>query len=311
LLQKGLPICQRPFADVAKLLNTDEAEVLQQTQQLKESGIIRRISALINYRAIGKVSTLVTAHIEQESLQEVIEAVNALGNVSHNYLRLHHYNLWFTLQTQSSEEIKGFLSNLSGRFATDFHSLPVRRVFKLDVRFDAEGQDQMLLRDVEQVPVTIAVELNEKQRTILARLQSDLKIVENPFDFLSREGLESKEVLSTIAELIDKGVVRRIAVVVDHRKLGFVANVLFAGAVGHRHVAEAGKKLACFGIVSHCYERETVKDWPCNLFAMMHARSMGEIQHVVNKFVEAEKIDLFELLPTAAELKKQPVKHQF
>ncbi len=311
LLQEGLPICQRPFAEAAKLLNTDEAEVLQQTRQLMDAGIIRRISALMNYRVVGKVSTLVTAHIEQESLREVVEAVNAIGNVSHNYLREHYYNLWFTLQAQSDEEIKGFLSNLSNRFATDFHSLPVRRVFKLDVRFDAEGQEQMLLRDVEQVPVSIAVELNEKQRTILSELQNGLKIVAEPFDFLSREGLESKEILSTIAELIDKGVIRRIAVVVDHRKLGFVANVLFAGAVSQQRVVEAGKRLACFGIVSHCYERETVKDWPCNLFAMMHARSMGEIQHVVNKFVEAEKIDLFELLPTAAELKKQPVKHQF
>jgi len=44
---------------------------------------------------------------------------------------------------------------------------------------------------------------------------------------------------------------------------------------------------------------------------MMHGRSMGEIQHVVSKFVEAEGIDSFELLPTAAELKKRPVKHRF
>jgi len=38
---------------------------------------------------------------------------------------------------------------------------------------------------------------------------------------------------------------------------------------------------------------------------------MGEIQHVINKFVEPEKIDSFEPLPTAAQLKNQPVKHHF
>jgi hypothetical protein len=43
----------------------------------------------------------------------------------------------------------------------------------------------------------------------------------------------------------------------------------------------------------------------------MHGKSMGEIQHLINKFTESEKIDSFELLPTAAELKKQPVKHRF
>jgi hypothetical protein len=38
---------------------------------------------------------------------------------------------------------------------------------------------------------------------------------------------------------------------------------------------------------------------------------MGEIQHVINKFIEAEEIDAFELLPTAEELKKKPVKYHF
>jgi len=99
--------------------------------------------------------------------------------------------------------------------------------------------------------------------------------------------------------------------VVDHRKLGFVANVLFAAEVPQARIVKAGKRLARSEIVSHCYERETFENWPYNLFAMMHGRSMGQIQHVIDEFVEAEKIDSFRLLPTKAELKKQPVKHKF
>jgi hypothetical protein len=43
---------------------------------------------------------------------------------------------------------------------------------------------------------------------------------------------------------------------------------------------------------------------------------LSHIQHfcktsVINKFTKAEGIDSFQLLPTAAELKKQPVKHRF
>ena len=132
-----------------------------------------------------------------------------------------------------------------------------------------------------------------------------------PFDFLCRGGLEEEEVLRIIAELIDKGVIRRIAAVVDHRKLGFVANVLFCSEVPADRVVEAGERLARFKMVSHCYERETFEGWPYNLFAMLHGRSMGQIQHVINKFIEAERIDSFELLPTAAELKKRPVKYYF
>ena len=76
-----------------------------------------------------------------------------------------------------------------------------------------------------------------------------------------------------------------------------------------REDEQGGRRSERLG-VSHCYEREVFEEWPYNLFAMMHARSMGEIQHAINRFVEAEGIESFELLPTAAELKKQPVRHQ-
>ena len=310
LLQEGLPICERPYAGLAKFLNIDETTVLQQTVELKNGGIIRRISPLINYRALGMAGTLVTAHIPEENLQEVVEAVNALENVSHNYLRKHYHNLWFTLQGQSPEQIKAAVAGLSDRFGIDFYSLPVKRVFKLNVRFDIENGGQ-LSGDIEQMPQTQKVKLDEKEKQILSKLQDELEVTEKPFDFLCREGLETEEVLRIIQGLFDKGVIRRIAAVVDHRRLGFTANVLFCCEVPKNRIIEAGKRLARFGLVSHCYQRETVKDWPYNLFAMMHGRSMGEIQHVINKFIEAEKIDSFEILPTAKELKKQPVKYRF
>ena len=132
-----------------------------------------------------------------------------------------------------------------------------------------------------------------------------------PFAFMCGDGLEPEDVLNIINEFIEKGVIRRIAAVVNYLKLGYTANVMFAGQVPQNRIAWVGEKLAAFPIVSHCYERKTFEGWPYNLFAMMHGRSMGEIQHVINQVVEAEQIDAFELLPTAKELQKQPVKYQF
>jgi len=314
-LQDGLPVCSRPFAKIAKDLNCDEKTVLQQTGELKNAGLIRRIRALIDYRALGKVSTLIAAHIPEEHCQEVAEAVNSLEGVSHNYQRHHFYNLWFTLQVQTAAQIKAVLSNLSARFGIEFHSLPVKRFFKLDVRFDAEKETLHSCSDFcapkGQAHRPAPVKLNANQKLILSKLQNDLELIAEPFDFLCSEALDKKDVLEIITELIDKGVIRRIAAVVDHRKLGFVANVLFCSKVPQDRIVEAGNRLARFTAVSHCYERETFEDWPYNLFAMMHSPSMGRIQHVIDKFIEAEKIDSFELLPTAAELKKQPVEHKF
>jgi DNA-binding Lrp family transcriptional regulator len=309
-LQDGLPICQKPYADLAEFMGSDEKTILQETKELKETGLIRRICALVNYRALRLTGTLVAAHIPQENLQEVIEAINSLENVSHNYLREHYYNLWFTLQDKSHEQIEVTLSNLSGRFGIDFYSLPVERVFKLDVRFDAEGEGQ-LAGDIEQVQDSEIVVLSEAEKQILSKLEDDLDVISEPFGLLSSEGLKTDKVLRIIQGLIDKGVIRRIAAVVDHHKLGFVANILFCSKVPADKIIEAGKALARFGAVSHCYERKPIEKWPYNLYAMMHGRSMGEIQHLINRFTESQRIDSFELLPTAAELKKQPVKHRF
>ncbi len=311
LLQDGLPICARPFAQIARDLGSNEKEILQQLHRLKKSGIIRRIGAVINYHALGKTGTLVTAAIPEQMLEEVIETVNALDAVSHNYLRKHHYNLWFTLQADSYEKIRVELAKLSARFNIEFHSLPVVRTFKLNVRFDAQNREQILTRDVAEAPKTQAVELTDIQSHMLSKLQKPLDLAAEPFARFCEQGLETEEVLRIIKELSDKGVLRRIAAIVDHRKLGFVANILFAAKVAEDRIAQAGRKLSNFSIVSHCYQRKTVEKWPYNLYAMMHGKSFRQIQHVIDKFAETEMVESFELLPTESELKKQPVKHNF
>jgi len=308
-LQDGLPVCWRPFAEIAKRLGSNEKEVLQQIDNLHKNGVIRRISVLINYRALGLTSTLAAAHIPQEDIQQVTAAINALEGVSHNYLRNHYYNLWFTLLARSDTEINVTLTDLSARFGINFHSLPAKRVFKLDVRFDAEHKEQILLHDVEEAPKSEAVELNHEQKLILQNLPAELQIVVEPFDFLCEQGLRNQDALKIIKSLVDSGVIRRIAAVVDHRRLGFVANALFACEVPQQKIVQTGENLARFTAVSHCYERQTFEDWPYNLFGMMHGRTMDNIQQVVDRFSVSERIDSFELLPTTAELKKQPVKH--
>ncbi len=311
LLQDGLPICARPFAEIARDIGSSEKEIVQQLRRLKESGIIRRIGVIINYQSLGKTGTLVAAAVPEQILGEVIETVNCLDGVSHNYLRRHHYNLWFTLQADSVEEIQAELAKLSARFHIEFHSLPVVRIFKLNARFDAQGREQILGSDAAETPKTEAVELTGIQSQILTKLQEPADLSAEPFARLCEQGLEIEEVLRTIKELSDKGVIRRIAAIVDHRKLGFVANILFAAKVTEDRIDQAGRKLSNFSLVSHCYQRRTLEQWPYNLYAMMHGKSIGQIQHVIDKFIEAEKVESFELLPTRAELKKQPVKHRF
>lgn len=307
VLQRGLPVCQRPFAELAKSLCTDEQTVLRQVTCLKETGLIRRIGPIIDYRALGRKGTLVMAHVPQSLLKDVTEAVNSLETVSHNYLRDHYYNLWFTRQSQTMRQTDLALSGLSSRFGIDFHSLPARRIFKLDVYFGTENRPTPVAAGCSKR----RVRLTAGQKRILYGLQNQLNVTAEPFDFLRSGNCTIEETLSIVRQLIDAGVIRRIAAVLDHRKLGFVANCLFVCRAADRSVAHCGRALADVPMVSHCCQRKTLENWPYNLYAMMHSQSMDEIQMRIKNFVASEKLKCFELLPTAAELKKLPVKYRF
>lgn len=311
ILQEGLPVCEKPFAQIAKVLGEDEEDVLEQVHELKNTGIIRRFRAIINYNAIGKIGTLVTAHVPQESLDEIADAVNRLEGVSHNYLRDNFYNLWFTLQAQTNEQIEKILSNLFQCFGVEFHSLPVVRTFKLEVRFDVENKKCKTEKEASPKQKSEAVNLDANEKLVIEKLQKEIKITTEPFSDLFGEKLKTQDVLKITHRLIEKNVIRRIAAVLDYHKLGFDANILFACEVPQEKIAETGEKLAKSEMVSHCYERKTFEGWPYNLFAMMHSRRVEEIQQAVKEFAESQKIKSYQLLQTIEELKKQPVEHKF
>ncbi|MGE5294092.1 MAG: hypothetical protein ACM3VT_04635, partial [Solirubrobacterales bacterium] len=261
-------------------------------------------------RALGMASTLVTAHVLADQVDRVAAAVNALAGVSHNYLRDHHYNLWFTLQEPSPDRLAETLQGLHRQSGVEFHSLPVTQVFKLDVRFDPEDDDS-LTQDAYEIPAVQPASLRLEHKRLVESLQQGIEVASQPFDALRFGGQTSEDVLQLLAELNALGVLRRIAAVMDHRKLGYTTNVLFAAEVPTGSVLDAGRSLARFRAVSHCYERRTFEGWPYNLFAMLHARSEATITRTIREFEKVANVRSHLLLPTVAELKKQPVHHTF
>ena len=312
ILQDGLPVRRRPYAEVAKRLRVGEEKVLEGTRRLVKRGVIRRIGAVINWRAIGKASTLITACVAEGKLKKVVSAVNRLEGVSHNYLRRHHFNLWFTLRADSQSEITATLKKLSKRFNTAFYSLPVKRTFKLDVRFDAQSGGRGLLGVSGTGPLPKACRgredgirtISKIDEQILEGLQRGLKIVKRPFDFISEDEFEIYDGLLHIEEMMAEGVISRLGAIVNHHKLGFVANAMFVCKANGTRAVEIGGKLAALGIVSHCYQRKPFASWPYNLYAMMHGRSQADIRRVVEKFVKLEGLGKWELLATVERMKK-------
>jgi DNA-binding Lrp family transcriptional regulator len=134
-IQSHFPIVSRPYEEVGRRVGASESEVIRRVQALYDARVIRRIGANFTSRKLGYTSTLCAAQVPPENLQRFAEVVNRYPGVTHNYLRRHRYNVWFTLIAESQERLEEILADISQATGTDILSLPAQEVFKIKVDF--------------------------------------------------------------------------------------------------------------------------------------------------------------------------------
>jgi len=139
VIQSKFPISARPYADVGEQVGLTEAEVLARVRALKESGVIRRIGANFQSNLLGWQSTLCAARVPEEKLDEFVAEVNRHPNVTHNYLRQHSYNVWFTYVGPSMEHVREALAEITRKTGVPILNLPAEKLFKIKVDFAMEG----------------------------------------------------------------------------------------------------------------------------------------------------------------------------
>ncbi len=139
LLQDEFPLEADPWAVLGGKLSISGEEVLHRVNRLQSSGILRGICPILESGKAGiGASTLVALRLPAGRVEEVAMIINAFPQVSHNYLRDHRYNLWFTLAARDREKLEQLLREIRDRCGLnggDMIELPVKRRFKIDVRF--------------------------------------------------------------------------------------------------------------------------------------------------------------------------------
>lgn len=151
LIQSDFPLVSRPYADIGARLGLTEDEVLRRVRTMRENGVIRRIGANFHSRMLGWKSTLCAASVPEEHLDEFVEVVNTYPGVTHNYLRKHTYNVWFTYIGPSWEDIERDIREISRRTGIKVLNLPAQQMFKIKVDFpmnnegdsESEGQNSL------------------------------------------------------------------------------------------------------------------------------------------------------------------------
>jgi len=137
LVQTRLPVAPEPYRELAQELGVAEEEVIARLRRLIEAKVIRRLGAIFDSRKVGYKGTLCALKVPPERIAGVAAEVNRYPGVTHNYLRNHEYNMWFTILAGSEARLNEIVAEIKGRTGIDeCLLLPAVNIFKIRVNFD-------------------------------------------------------------------------------------------------------------------------------------------------------------------------------
>jgi DNA-binding Lrp family transcriptional regulator len=310
LMQGSFPIAARPYRHVAELGGVAEQEVMNRVKRLLEKRIIRQVTPIFDTRALGYSSMLVAAKVDPEHPHRAAQVINEHPGVSHNYLRNHEFNLWFTIATEPDSRLglEGTLEVLAGEAgAESVRQLPTLRLFKIRMDLEMEGDTEALASAAE---VADPIELerqpyDELDIAVIRALQGDMAVVEEPYAAAATDlGLSQERLLDHLAGMQERGILRRVAAILYHRRAGFSANGMGVWQVPDEQIFEIGCRMAAVRGISHCYQRPTYEDWPYSVFTMAHGRSKEECDAVLDAIAEQTGIHERATLYSSTEFKK-------
>jgi len=324
-LQRGIPLTERPFAELGAACGLSETAVIELVRRLLATGDARRFGAVFDARRLGYRSALCAMQVPREALAGIAGKVTALRGVTHAYERgwpaelpaaspggpagRAWPNLWYTL-AEPSETFSQSLDALRAACQPyGIDELPALRRFKIDVVFDVrtrERDERVEPRSpVAQEPAAVVCRLNEAEQSLVRRLQGDLPLCERFFGPLAEEaGVSEADLLVQLRAWRSAGVLRRVGLLLRHREIGFKANGMCCWDLPESDVLEMGRRVAFFPEVTHCYERPRTERFPFRLYAMIHTPTWRGTQQLFERITREAGLCDGQLLLSLTEFKK-------
>ena len=312
LLQSSYPLAAEPFELIAAEAELEPSEVKARTQRLLDERIIREITPIFDTRALGYSSMLVAAKVDAENPHRAAQIINSHPGVSHNYLRTHEFNLWFTIATPPDSELglEGtlrVLQDLTG--ARSIRQLPTLQLFKINMNLEMEGGTEALSAPVEAAPPRELERqpYDDTDVAVIRALQGPMEVADRPYDAAAdRVGMSTPDFLEHLRGMVDRKLLRRVAAILFHRRAGFSANGMGVWRVPEEQILEVGARMAAVRGISHCYQRPTYPDWPYSVFTMAHGRSKEECDAILDGIADEHDLhgDDRAVLYSSTEFKK-------
>lgn len=124
LLQKGFPLSEQPYLEVAEQLGIEESVLIQRLSGLLENKTLSRFGPMYDAQKLGGAFSLVAIRVPDDDYDRVTEIVNSFPEVAHNYRRDHDLNMWFVLATDSAEKIDAVNSQIEKKSGLKVYNMP-------------------------------------------------------------------------------------------------------------------------------------------------------------------------------------------
>ena len=112
LVQNGLPVVSRPYADIAARLSTTEQDVIQRLQQLIDNGVIKRFGIVVRHRELGyRANGMVVWDVPDDRVSELGACIGRFPCVTLSYRRPRRlprwpYNLFTMVHGRDRDEVR-------------------------------------------------------------------------------------------------------------------------------------------------------------------------------------------------------------
>lgn len=139
--QRDMPLSPTPYADMAKELGIEEAEVIKSLQSLQDEGVVSRVGPVFNHCNAG-ASTLAAMCVPPDRLSEIAAIVSSYAEVNHNYEREHQFNLWFVITAPNQQRLLQVIETIETRTQIKVLNLPMEKSYHIDLAFPIDWKDE-------------------------------------------------------------------------------------------------------------------------------------------------------------------------
>ena len=129
VLQKGFPVCSRPFARAAADIGINEDDLISRIRRLLDEKFLTRFGPMYDAVEFGGGLTLAAMSVPKDRFESVSDYLNNVKEVAHNYEREHALNMWFVLGTERDEDIEKIIEQIEDETGLVVFNMPKQRSF--------------------------------------------------------------------------------------------------------------------------------------------------------------------------------------